>query len=165
MKISKIPKHILTLCLLALFLSISTNFSLVLALSLFLQNLSAAQLPYFYILLNVISILFGMIFFFYRPKSISSIMKFGGANGLILLLFFFFPHLSTVKLYALYICTCLFNIYAFIFFWNFVSNSLGLKEMKQYVGIISATSNLGAIFASLMVGPCLKYFELSTCFL
>ncbi|MCO4781133.1 MAG: hypothetical protein KC646_02320 [Candidatus Cloacimonetes bacterium] len=165
MKNNKIPKHILTLCLLALFLSISINFSIVLGLSLFLQNLSAAQLPYFYILLNVLSILCGFIFFFYRPKSIRSIIKFAIANSCILLYFYLSPSLSTSKLYLLYICTCLFNIYAFIFFWNFVSNTLSLKEMKQYVGVISGTNNLGAVFASLLVGPALRYFDLSTCFL
>ncbi|HNY11241.1 MAG TPA: hypothetical protein PKK26_06580, partial [Candidatus Wallbacteria bacterium] len=56
---TKLPDKILYLCVTGFFLKFATTFSIILSSASFLKLAGAGQLPTFYIILNIISIIFG----------------------------------------------------------------------------------------------------------
>lgn len=146
-------------------LNFTSNFSLVIGASIFLKNQGASQVPYFYILLNTLSIVLGMACYRFNFQGKKWLVMIVSIMTVLLLLF----GLSEVAferrvVYGVYVSAGLFHIYAFIFFWNFVNDSLTIRELKSWVGIMSGVFSCGAILSGFLMKPVLNKLPIHQCF-
>jgi hypothetical protein len=154
------------LSLIGFSLTLTTNFTLILCMSKFLENAGSQNIPFYYIALNGLSILAGIFFFIGNFSGLHCLATLCFAATCSFTIFSRFDFaLFTPAIYALYISSGLFNIYAFIMFWNVVGKILTIRELKRFIGIIYAINAIGAILPGLFMNFLLSSLSFQTCLL
>jgi len=154
------------LAFLAFCLGLTTNFSLILAFTVFLNILGADHIPYYYVGLNLIAVWAGFIFFWKNPSGIRWLTLLSGSACLGFVIVSRQQVIeSTGMIYAIYILSGLFNTYGFILYWNMVNEILTIRELKRYLGLLSGAGSIAAILSGVLIQPFLKNFSIPQCFL
>ena len=155
--------RIFLLCTIGFILNFTTNLIIILSYSIFLKKHGAGSMPYYYITLNISSIIIGTVLF------IKSIYRFEWLSlstfimGMVFLIIPYHINLDNT-IYVIYTFSALFFIYSIIFYMNFITQILTIREIKTYTGLILAIINVSIILSGLVTKPLLSLVSLKLCF-
>lgn len=144
------------------FIKLATTYSLILGYSLFLKTAGAGAMPYYYITLNFFASLTGIVFavgnfdgmklpYFLGPALGLAFSWLAGAG----------PAPASAGIFAVYVAASILDIYSWIFFLNYVNNSLSVRQAKRWIGFIAGVSAVGGIVAGFLNRLVLVRFTIS----
>jgi hypothetical protein len=147
-------------------LDFTTYFSIVLSYSVFLKRIGIAYLPYYYITLNVLAIIIGVILFVrnfssFRILLVMDVILAGIFIGTSSILGMGSPGI----VFTLYFLSALSYIYSLMFYWNFISHTLTIRQLKKYSGFFAGMNLLGMIAAGSLMKPLMSSMSVSGCYL
>lgn len=147
---------VLTIIILGVTLSFISNFFLIYSCSLFLKNLGSSSLPYYYIALNIFSIMAGSYLIIRNVQSARGLITGNLCLGAVFIAVSLLIQTKSHSLiFVLYTITTLYYLYSMIMFWNLINSNFSIVELKRYAGMFSAGIFLGTISAGLLIRPLL----------
>lgn len=159
----------LLLCLCGFFYKLTTTLAVLLSFSSFLKITGRAGLPYYYIGLSLASVVIGGFLFASPAGRLLTVRSSYWLNPLLAVLLAYvgmnYDSLSESLILALYIAVSLYDIYFGIFFWNFANAALTVKEMRGWVGMISAVTFSGGILLGFLFPLLFKLTSFASCYL
>lgn len=148
---------------------LGATFAVLLSFSSFLKISGRAGLPYFYIGLSAASLLIGAGLFVSRfGRQVTPRISYVLNPVLALLLTWVglnYASLSYSGIFALYIAVSLYDVYFGIFFWNAANAILTVREMRQWVGLISGLTFAGGILLGYLFPVLFSLASYSSCYL
>ena len=157
-------RNLTYLCAVGFYLKLVSSFGVILGFSAFIKNSGVGNMPYYYIVFNLFIAVLGVFLFFKKNKNFNMFYYLTPAMGLIFIAYSFLPEqFRNQGSFMLYTIISLFDIYAGIFFWNHVNNTLTVKELKKYIGIISGLSLLGSIIIGFLNKGLVEVIPINQC--
>ncbi len=160
----RMPKKVLYLSVAGFFLKFATTFSIILSCTSFLKTAGAGALPVYYIILNILSISVGTTLAVKNIRDFKFPIYLSSVIGLYLIWFSTLEAATSWGVMALFSITSIYDIYANILFWTHINQCLTIKEIKNYVGVISGVSFFGGILVGLLTKFLLGYISMKSAY-